>query len=61
VAKPTAKTTRRDDACYPRQLTSGSEATAGLGNNFDLAGVLADDLSALSTGAEGIVHILPFF
>jgi hypothetical protein len=41
--------------------TIGSEAMAGLGNNFDLAGALADDLNALSTGADGIFHILPFF
>jgi hypothetical protein len=32
-----------------------------MGNNFDLAGVFADDLNALSTGADGIFHILSFF
>jgi hypothetical protein len=31
-----------------------------MGNNFDLADVFADDLNALSTGADGIFHILPF-
>jgi hypothetical protein len=41
--------------------TIGSEAMAGLGSNFDLAGVLADDLNALSTGIDGIFHIAPFF
>lgn len=41
--------------------TVGSEAMAGLGNNFDLAGVLADDLNALSSGADFVSHILPFF
>jgi hypothetical protein len=41
--------------------TIGSEAMAGLGSNFGLAGVLADDLNALSTGIDGIFHIAPFF
>jgi hypothetical protein len=35
-------------------------STADSGNNFDLAGALADDLNASSTGADGIFHILPF-
>jgi hypothetical protein len=39
--------------------TLGSDATAGLGNNFDLAGVSADNLHATATGANFVVDILP--
>jgi hypothetical protein len=39
--------------------TLGSTATAGLGNNFDLAGVFGDDLNATATGANFLVDILP--
>jgi hypothetical protein len=39
--------------------TLGSTAFAGLGNNFDLAGVLADNLTATATGANFVVDILP--
>jgi hypothetical protein len=41
--------------------TIGSDATAGLGGNFDLAGVWGADLAAVSTGADLIFHIAPFF
>lgn len=41
--------------------TLGSEATAGLGGNFDLAGALADNLHAMATGSDFLFHILPFF
>ena len=41
--------------------TIGSEATAGLGNNFDLAGALGDNLNATATGMDFVFHILPFF
>jgi hypothetical protein len=41
--------------------TVGSEAIAGLGHNFDLAGVLADDLNAFSTAADFLFHIAPLF
>jgi hypothetical protein len=41
--------------------TVGSEALAGLGHNFDLAGVLGDDLSATSTLADFLAHIAPLF
>lgn len=39
--------------------TVGSEAVAGLGSNFDLAGALADNLSATATGSNFLVDILP--
>jgi hypothetical protein len=39
----------------------GSTATAGQGYDFDVAGVLGDELHALATGAEFVLHILPFF
>jgi hypothetical protein len=39
--------------------TVGSTAFAGLGNNFDLAGVFGDDLNASATGANFLVDILP--
>jgi hypothetical protein len=39
----------------------GSEAFAGLGNNFDLAGAWGDDLNVVSTLADFIFHIAPFF
>ena len=39
--------------------TVGSTAFAGLGNNFDLAGVFGDDLNAAATGANFLVDILP--
>jgi hypothetical protein len=41
--------------------TVGSEALAGLGNNFDLAGVFGDNLTAMSTFADFLSHIAPFF
>ena len=39
----------------------GSTALAGLGNNFDLAGAVGDNLSAGAFGADFLAHILPFF
>lgn len=39
----------------------GSEAMAGLGNNFDLAGALGDDLSVASIVSDFISHIAPLF
>jgi hypothetical protein len=41
--------------------TIGSEAFAGFGGNFDLAGAWGDDLMVLSTLADFIFHIAPFF
>jgi hypothetical protein len=41
--------------------TIGSEAMAGLGNNFDLAGALGDNLNAMATGADFLFHIAPLF
>lgn len=41
--------------------TVGSDAVAGLGHNFDLAGAWGDDLTVLSTLADFIFHIGPFF
>jgi hypothetical protein len=41
--------------------TVGSEAMAGLGNNFDLAGALGDNLTAASTLSDFLFHIAPFF
>jgi hypothetical protein len=38
-----------------------STAMAGLGNNFDLAGAIGDNLSADAFGADFLAHILPFF
>jgi hypothetical protein len=38
-----------------------STAMAGLGNNFDLAGAVGDNLSADAFGADFLAHILPFF
>jgi hypothetical protein len=39
--------------------TVGSEAVAGLGSNFDLAGALTDNLAATATGSNFLVDILP--
>ncbi len=39
--------------------TVGSTADAGLGNNFDLAGVFGDALNATATSANYVVDILP--
>jgi hypothetical protein len=39
--------------------TLGSTADAGFGNNFDLAGALADNLAATATGSNFFVDILP--
>jgi hypothetical protein len=39
--------------------TVGSTAIAGFGNNFDLAGVLGDDLHALAISASNMVDLLP--
>ncbi len=39
--------------------TVGSEAVAGLGSNFDLAGALTDDVAATATGSNFVVDILP--
>jgi hypothetical protein len=39
----------------------GSDAVAGLGNNFDLAGALGDNLGAMATGSDFLSQILPFF
>ena len=44
-----------------RSRTVVSTALAGLGNNFDLAGAVGDNLSAGAFGADLIAHILPFF
>ena len=41
--------------------TIGSEAFAGFGGNFDLAGAWGDDLAVLSTLADFIFHIGPLF
>ncbi|MDT5254813.1 MAG: hypothetical protein QOH07_3767 [Mycobacterium sp.] len=41
--------------------TVGSEAMAGLGNNFDLAGALGDNLTAAYTLSDFLFHIAPFF
>lgn len=41
--------------------TLGSTAEAGMAHSFDLAGVFGDNLNALSTTADFLVHILPFF
>lgn len=41
--------------------TVGSDATAGLGYNFDLAGALGDQLNSLSTSADFVFHIAPLF
>jgi hypothetical protein len=41
--------------------TIGSDATAGLGGNFDLAGVFGDHLTAMSTLSDFLSHIAPFF
>jgi hypothetical protein len=40
---------------------AGSTALAGLGNNFDLAGAVGDNLAAQASGADFLAHILPFF
>ena len=37
--------------------TAGSTADAGLGYNFDLAGVLGDNLAATATGANNLIDI----
>lgn len=39
----------------------GSEATAGMGGNFDLAGVLGDDLNVMAVLSDFLFHIAPFF
>lgn len=39
----------------------GSEAFAGLGNNFDVAGVWGDNLIVESILSDFLVHIAPFF
>jgi hypothetical protein len=39
----------------------GSDAVAGLGHNFDLAGAWGDDLSVASIVSDFISHIAPFF
>jgi hypothetical protein len=41
--------------------TIGSEAFAGLGNNFDLAGVFGDNLIVDSVLSDFLFHIAPFF
>lgn len=41
--------------------TIGSEAFAGFGGNFDLAGAWGDDLTVLSTLADFIFHVGPLF
>jgi hypothetical protein len=41
--------------------TVGSEAMSGLGNNFDLAGALGDDLSVASIVSDFMSHIAPLF
>jgi hypothetical protein len=41
--------------------TVGSEALAGLGHNFDLAGALGDNLTATSFLADFLAHIAPLF
>lgn len=41
--------------------TVGSDATAGLGHNFDLAGALGDELNSLSAGSDFVFHIAPLF
>jgi hypothetical protein len=41
--------------------TIGSEAFAGLGHNFDLAGVFGDNLIVDSVLSDFLVHIAPFF
>jgi hypothetical protein len=41
--------------------TVGSEAMAGLGHNFDLAGVLGDFLAAQSIMSDFLIHIAPLF
>jgi hypothetical protein len=41
--------------------TVGSEAMAGFGNNFDLAGAVGDNLTAASTLSDFLFHIAPFF
>ncbi|WP_428341324.1 hypothetical protein [Mycobacterium sp.] len=39
--------------------TVGSTATAGLGNNFDLAGVFGDALHATATSGSNVIDLLP--
>ncbi len=41
--------------------TLGSEALAGGGGNFDLAGAFGDNLTAMSTLADFLLHIAPWF
>jgi hypothetical protein len=38
-----------------------SSAIAGLGGNNDIAGALGDELQAISTMADSIFHVAPFF
>ncbi|MGB9250647.1 MAG: hypothetical protein WCC28_12950 [Mycobacterium sp.] len=42
-------------------LDVGSSALAGDHGNFDIAGALGDDLHAISTMADSIFHVAPFF
>jgi hypothetical protein len=40
---------------------SAGEGLAGAGHDFDLAGVLGDNLHAMATSADSLAHFLPFF
>jgi hypothetical protein len=52
-----------NDTAFVNDLfgTLGSDATAGLGHNFDLAGALGDALNPTAIGADFLAHIAPFF